>query len=75
LKTVGTYRGRFNAGGAATLKIRRPPAGFYVGTLSFSGTRLYTKSVDPNEALFAVSNAGELSYVSPLLCPRCPGFR
>jgi hypothetical protein len=75
LKTVGTFRGRFDARGAATLKIRRPPAGFYVGTLSFSGTRFYTKSIDPNAPLFAVSDVGELSYVSALLFPQCPGFR
>ena len=75
LKTAGTFRGRFDARGRATVKVRRPPAGFYVGILSFSGTRFYTKSVDPNLALLGVSDKGQLSYVSPSVFPQCPGFR
>ena len=46
-KTVGTFKGRFGADGRATVTLRRPRAGFYyVGSLSFSGTRFITKSVD-----------------------------
>jgi hypothetical protein len=75
LKTAGTFRGRFDARGRATVKVRRPPAGFYVGILSFSGTRFYTKSVDPSLALLGVSDKGQLSYVSPSVFPQCPGFR
>lgn len=74
-KTVGTSKGRFDAKGHETVKVRRPRAGFYVGTLSFSGTRFYTKSVDPNPALLAVSDKARLSYVAPNLFPQCPGFR
>lgn len=74
-KAVGTFKGRFDAKGHATVKVRRPHAGFYVGTLSFSGTRFYTKSVDPNLALLTVSDKGTLSYVSPFVFPQCPGFR
>jgi hypothetical protein len=72
LKTVGTFKGRFDAKGHATLTLRRPRAGYYLGTVSFSGTRFYTKSVDPNPALLRVSDARRLSYVSPFAFPQCP---
>ncbi|MDX6691933.1 MAG: hypothetical protein QOG15_3390 [Solirubrobacteraceae bacterium] len=72
LKTVGTFKGRFGADGRATVKLRRPRPAYYVGTVSFSGTRFYTKSVDPNPALLRVSDTRKLSYVSPLAFPQCP---
>ena len=72
LKTVGTFKGRFGSNGRATLKLRRPrPAFYYVGTVSFSGTRFVTKSVDPNPVLMRVSDEGRLSFVSPLAFPQC----
>jgi hypothetical protein len=74
-KTIGTFGGRFDAKGRAIVKVRRPPAGLYAGILSFSGTRFYTKSVDPNLVLLGVSGNGKLAYVSPSVFPQCPGFR
>jgi hypothetical protein len=72
LKTVGTFKGRFGADGRATIVLRRPRPGFYyVGTLSFSGTRFLTKSVDPNTVLMRVSDKRQLSFVSPLAFPQC----
>jgi hypothetical protein len=73
-KTAGTFSGRFDDTGRATVKIRRQRTGVYIGTLSFSGTRFYTKSVDPNLALLAVSDKGKLHYVPGPLFPQCPGF-
>jgi hypothetical protein len=74
-KAIGTFRGRFDARGLAIVKIRRPSAGLYVGILSFSGTRFYTKSVDPNPVLLQFSVNGKLAYVPPSVFPQCPGFR
>jgi hypothetical protein len=74
-RTSGTFKGRFDQKGRATVKIRRPPTGFYLGALTFSGTRFYTKSIDPNPVFLGVSDNGTLSYVSPLVFPQCPGFR
>lgn len=74
-KTIGTFKGRFDAKGRTTIKISRPQPGFYVGILSFSGTRFYTRSVDPNLATLSVSDNGKLSYVLPSVFPQCPGFR
>lgn len=72
LKTVATFKGRFGADGRATLKLRRPrPAFYYVGTLSFSGTRFITKGVDPNAVLLRVTDKRRLSFVSPLAFPQC----
>ena len=73
-KSVGTFKGKFDASGRALVKIRRPATGFYTGTLSFSGTRFYTKSVDPNLLLLAVSKKGRLTYVPRDAYPQCPGF-
>lgn len=74
-KTVGTFNGRFDAKGRTTIKVSRQRPGVYVGILSFSGTRFYTKSVDPNLATLSVSANGKLSYVLPSVFPQCPGFR
>ena len=72
LKTVGTFKGRFGADGRATITLRRPSLDFYyVGTLSFSGTRFVTKSVDPTSVLMRVSAKRKLSFVSPLAFPQC----
>ncbi len=72
LKTVATFKGTFGADGRATVKLRRPrPGFFYLGTLSFSGTRFITKSVDPNPVLMRVSDKRKLSFVSPLAFPQC----
>jgi hypothetical protein len=71
-KKVGKFKGTFDSKGRATVKIKRPSAGYYTGTLAFGGTRFYTKSVDPNLALLRVSRSGKLSYVSGI--PGCPGF-
>ena len=72
LKTVGTFKGRFGSDGRATVTLRRPRPGFhYVGTLSFSGTRFITKSVDPNAVLLRVTDKRKLSFVSPLAFPQC----
>jgi hypothetical protein len=68
-------RGRFDAKGRAIVKVRRPPAGLYAGILSVSGTRFYTKSVDPNLVLLGVSGNGKLAYVSPSVFPQCQCFR
>ena len=77
-KTVGTFTGRFDDNGVATVSIRRQRAGYYVGTLSFSGTRFYTQSVDPNLALLAVTDRGKLKgklhYIARTQFPQCPGF-
>jgi hypothetical protein len=73
-KKVGKFKGVFDAKGAATVKIDRPRAGYYTGTLAFGGTRFYTKSVDPNLALLRVSKSGKLSYISGQAFPGCPGF-
>jgi hypothetical protein len=72
-KKVGTFKGVFGGDGRENVTVRRPRAGFYLGTLSFSGTRFYTKSVDPNPAVLQVSR-GKLHYLSPLVFPQCPGF-
>ena len=72
LKIVGTFKGRFDAKGHATVTVRRPRPAFYIGTLSFSGTRFYTQSVDPNPVLLQVSDKRRLSYVAPLAFPQCP---
>jgi hypothetical protein len=73
-KTVGTFKGRFDAKGRATLKVDRPREGYYAGSLSFSGTRFYTKSVDPNLVLLRVSDKDRLSFVPRQYFPQCPGF-
>jgi hypothetical protein len=69
---VGTFKGRFDASGRATVTLRRPRPGFYLGTVSFSGTRFYTQSVDPNPAFLRVSDTHKLSYVVPVAFPQCP---
>src|ERR1044072_1359322 len=71
LRAAGTFKARFDAKGHATVTLRRPRAGYYLGTVSFSGTRFYTKSVDPNPALLRVSDERRLSYVSPFAFPQC----
>jgi hypothetical protein len=73
-KTVGTFTGRFDDKGVATVKIRGQRKGFYIGTLTFSGTRFYTQSVDPNLALLTVTKKGRLQYVPGTQFPQCPGF-
>jgi len=72
LKAVGTFKARFDAKGHATLRLRRPRPSYYLGTVSFSGTRFYTKSVDPSPALLRVTDDRRLTYVSPLAFPQCP---
>jgi hypothetical protein len=74
-KTVASFNGRFDVTGRATVKVRRPSAGLYVGIVSFSGNRFYTKSVDPNLSFLGVSSSGKLSFVPPGAFPQCPGFR
>lgn len=73
-KSVGTYKGKFDSKGRATVKVRRPPIGYYVGSLSFTGTRFYAKSTDPNLALLRVGANRKLSYVPRDAFPQCPGF-
>jgi hypothetical protein len=72
LKVVGYFKGRFGADGRTTIKLKRPRPSWYVGSLSFSGTRFYTKSVDPNPVLLEVTDRRKLSFVSPLAFPQCP---
>jgi hypothetical protein len=73
-KPAGTYKGRFDAKGRARLSIRRPSAGFFTGAFSFSGTRFYTRSVDPNPVLLGLETGNPLTFISPLAFPQCPGF-
>jgi hypothetical protein len=72
LKVAGSFKGRFGADGRTTVTLKRPRPSWYVGSLSFSGTRFYTKSVDPNPVLMRVSDRRRLSFVSPLAFPQCP---
>jgi hypothetical protein len=73
-RAAGTSKGRFNSKGQATVRIKRGRPGYYIGILSFSGTRFYTKSTDPNPALLQVSRKHKLHYVPGQLFPQCPGF-
>lgn len=70
LQHATTFSGRFNARTATVTvkvpRIRLGPVGkilYYVGTLSFRGTRFYTKSNDPNPFLVKLTSDG-LSYVT-----------
>jgi hypothetical protein len=72
LKVVGTFKSTFGSSGKATVKLRRQAEGYYIGTLSVSGTRFYTQSVDPNPVLFGVSRKRKLSFVPGQAFPQCP---
>jgi hypothetical protein len=73
-RTIGRFKGKFDAKGQAKVKIRRSRPGYYIGILSFSGTRFYTKSTDPNLALLQFSKKRKLHYVPGTLFPQCPGY-
>jgi hypothetical protein len=74
LKSAGTYTAKFDSKGRATMKVRRPGSGYYAGTLSFAGTRFYTKSTDPNPLLFEVGSNRRLEFVSRQGFPSCGKF-
>ncbi len=72
LAAAGTFKGRFDAKGREAVTINRLPSNhYYLGTLSFSGTRFYTKSVDPNPVLLQVTDTGALEYVPSNEYPQC----
>jgi hypothetical protein len=73
LKSVGTYKGKFDSKGTS-VKVKRPAVGYYLGTLSFTGTRFYTKSTDPFLLLLRVLKNRKLSFVPPDFFPQCPQF-
>jgi hypothetical protein len=73
-KTVGTYRGVFDAKGRAKVRIRRQrKVAYYLGVLRFAGTRFYRASTDPNGVLLQVPFKGGIELVDPRDYPRCPG--
>jgi hypothetical protein len=75
LKTVGTFRSSFDAKGRASIRIRRPrKVGYYLGTLSISGTRFYRASADPKAVLLDVVPKSGIGFTKPAAFPRCPGF-
>jgi len=49
------------------------PNRWYFGTLSFGGTRFYTKSTDPVPSLLRLSNRGALTFAPATEFPGCPG--
>jgi len=73
-KTVGTYRGVFDAKGRAKVRIRRQrKVAYYLGVLRFAGTRFYRASTDPNGVLLQVPFKGGIEFVDPRDYPQCPG--
>jgi hypothetical protein len=75
-KNVGTFSATFNAKSAA-VTLRKPRVNknatvYYTGTVSFGGTRFYSRNVDPNPMLLKVTRTGVLSFVSPNAFPGCP---
>jgi hypothetical protein len=74
VKSAGTFTGKFDSKGRATVKVRRPGFGLYAGTLSFAGTRFYTKSTDPNRLLLGVGRNRRLEFVPREEFPRCGKF-
>ena len=74
LRKVAAYRGRF---GAKRMRVtmRRPrAAGFYIGRVSFSGTRFLREGVDPNPMLL-VALRDRVQFATPREFPGCPGYR
>jgi hypothetical protein len=73
-----TAKARFDAKGA-TVTLKAPHTKtfsadrFFIGTLSFGGTRFITKSVDPNPSLIEVTSAGGFQFGNPNAAPQCPG--
>jgi hypothetical protein len=52
---VATVRGKLSANGV-TLKVKRPRKGYYIGRLSFGGTRLIRPGKDPVPILLAATS-------------------
>lgn len=74
VKSAGSFTAKFDSKGRATVKVRRPGFGYYAGTVSFAGTRFYTKSTDPNPMLLEVAGNRRLEFVSRNDFPRCGKF-
>jgi hypothetical protein len=71
LRRIATYRGRFGAK-RMRIVVRRPPrAGFYLGRLSFSGTRFLRPGVDPVPVLL-LAQRGRFGFADPRGFPHCP---
>jgi hypothetical protein len=66
---ISTTRARFGATGA-TLKVKRPGKGYYVGKLSFGGTKLIRPGQDPN-LLYLSANRGKFGFAPSRRFPYC----
>jgi hypothetical protein len=73
-KTVGTYRGAFDAKGRVKIRIRRQrKVAYYLGALRFAGTRFYRAGTDPSSVLLQVPFEGGIEFVDPRDFPVCRG--
>jgi hypothetical protein len=71
LRRVATYEGQFGPE-RMRLRVRRPRAGYYIGRVSFAGTRFVRASRDPNLMLLLVQR-GRIGFVTPFEFPPCSG--
>jgi hypothetical protein len=69
LRKLRSYGGRFGAK-RLRLRVRRPRAGFYLGALSFSGTRFIRAGSDPNPVLLLATRKS-FGFADPRAFPAC----